>query len=219
VPQTGVVVIGGDPPHPGVLAHLPEPRYVVAADSGLDHAIGLGLTVHHVVGDLDSVSTAALASVEGAGVPVERHPPEKDATDAELALDLVLAAGCTRVVVVSGGGDRLDHVLGALALLGRPVPPGVRVEAWWGRAHVTVLHGPDGAPVGGAKGTIVSLLPLHGPASGVTTAGLRYPLDGETLEPTSSRGISNELTDDPAAVHLAHGTLAVIVPHAIGEPR
>ena len=33
----------------------------------------------------------------------------------------------------------------------------------------------------GTPGDIVSLLPVHGPAEGVTTSGLEYPLRGETL--------------------------------------
>lgn len=215
--RSGVVVIGGDPPHPAVLGHLPTPRLVVAADSGLDHAQQLGLVVDRVVGDLDSVSAQALARAEAAGIPIDRHPAEKDATDAELALDTVLAEGCTHVVVVGGGGDRLDHVLGALALLGRPVPQGVSVEAWWGTAHVIVLHGPGCTTLDGLAGTIVSLLPLHGPASGITTAGLRYPLRDETLPPASSRGISNELLGGgPASIRLTAGTLAVVRPHALG---
>ena len=40
-------------PH-GVVARLPADRYVIAADSGLDHALALGLPVDALIGDLDS---------------------------------------------------------------------------------------------------------------------------------------------------------------------
>ena len=60
-----------------------------------------------------------MSAAEAAGVRVERHPVDKDATDLELALDYALAAGATRVTVVSGGGGaRLDHHLAELVLLG-----------------------------------------------------------------------------------------------------
>ena len=48
------------------------------------------------------------------------------------------------------------------------------------RAHVT-----------GAPGEFVSLLPVHGPAEGVTTEGLEYPLHGETLAPGTTRGLEH----------------------------
>ena len=43
----------------------------------------------------------------------------------------------------------------------------------------------------GEEGELVSLLPVGGPAEGVTAQGLRYPLSDETLAAGSSRGVSN----------------------------
>ena len=91
------------------------------------------------------------------------------------------------------------------------------VELWWGPAHVVVVHGPGTAPINAPPGAIVSLLPLHGPATGVTTTGLRYPLHAEPLTPGSGRGISNEVdAAAPVSVHLEAGTLLVIHPLALG---
>ena len=53
--------------------------WVIAADSGLDHANALGLAVDLVLGDLDSVSKEALEPARRAGIPVEEHPAAKDA--------------------------------------------------------------------------------------------------------------------------------------------
>ena len=65
----------------------------------------------------------------------------------------------------------------------------------------------------GAPGAVLTLLALGGPASGVTTDGLRWPLRAETLQPGSTRGVSNEIVagrvqrrDSPAAVLLVVGT-------------
>lgn len=210
-----VVVSGGSPPWPTVAARLPVDRFVIAADAGLDHADALGLAVDLVVGDLDSVSAPALARAEAAGIPVERHPVDKDAVDLDLALDAALARGARHIVVVSGGGDRLDHVLAGLLALGHPRLAGAEVEAWWGRAHVQVLHGPATAHLDGPTGGYVSLLPLHRPANGITTKGLRFVLDEGTLATGSSRGVSNELLGGPATVTLGEGTLLVVEPDAL----
>jgi thiamine pyrophosphokinase len=211
-----VVVLGGSPPHPDVVAHLADDRFVIAADSGLDHAHALGLGVDLVVGDLDSVTPDGLAAAIAAGIPVERHPSAKDAIDADLAVEAALARGARRLVVVSGGGDRLDHVLAGHLLLAHPRLVAVDVQAWAGAAWIRALQGPARAPIAGPAGAFVSLVPVHGRADGVTTDGLRYPLHAEPLYAGSSRGISNELLGGPACVAVERGALLVIVPYALG---
>ncbi len=213
-----VVVIGGDPPDARVARRLPPGAEVICADSGLDHAATLGLTPSVVVGDLDSVSPEALQRAISAGVPVIAHPTDKDATDTELALQLAVAHGHDHIVVVSGGGGRLDHALGALVALTHVdlAPTGV-LEAWIGPALVRVLHGPTTATVTAEPGATVSLVPLAGSARGVHTDGLRWPLVGEDLDAGTTRGLSNELTAPHATIRLADGVLAVIIPDAAKE--
>lgn len=210
-----VVVIGGDPPHPAAVDRLPPGALVVAADSGVDHALALGLHVDLVVGDLDSASPGAVAAAEAAGATVERHPREKDAIDTELALEAALARGATRLVLLAGGGDRLDQLLAGLLLLGHPALSAVSVEAWVGPAHVLAVRGPGEVRVHGETGALVSLVPVHGPVTGVETEGLRYPLHGEALGAGTTRGISNELLAAQARVRVAGGALLVVLPHAL----
>ena len=69
---TVVVVAGGDAPTPEEIARLPANPVVVAADAGLDHALAAGLTVAVAVGDMDSVSTEALATAEPVGRPARQ---------------------------------------------------------------------------------------------------------------------------------------------------
>jgi thiamine pyrophosphokinase len=63
-----------------------------------------------------------------------------------------------------------------------------------------------------AHGAVVSLIPVHGGAVEVSTTGLVYPLDHESLPAGTSRGISNLGTGAPAAVSIGLGTLLVISP-------
>ena len=45
-----------------------------------------------------------------------------------------------------------------------------------------------GKPFVGPAGELLTLLAVQGPATGVTTTGLRYPLHDEALTPGSTRG-------------------------------
>jgi thiamine pyrophosphokinase len=203
-----LVFAGGDPPDRTDL--LNDVDLVVAADSGLEHALALGVDVDVVVGDLDSVDHAALDRAVAAGAVVEAHPAEKDATDLELALDAAVARGATTVRVLGVHGGRFDHYLANVLLLAAPRFAAVRIDAKIGDAHVTVVR--DRADLSGAPGALCSLLPLGGPAVGVTTHELRYPLRQETLVPGSTRGVSNEFLGADAAVSLDAGVLLAIVP-------
>ena len=51
--NTAVIVIGGDEVPADALEDLPDRRWVIAADSGLDHASHIGLSVDFLVGDMD----------------------------------------------------------------------------------------------------------------------------------------------------------------------
>jgi thiamine pyrophosphokinase len=216
-----IVVAGGDAPDPQTVAHLelPEDAFVIAADSGVDHALASGLHVDVAIGDFDSVSAGGLDEVIAAGARVERHPAAKDHTDLELALDEALVAGAHDVIVLGGDGGRRDHLFANFLLLPSPRYRTCCITAYLGRSRVHVLHGGQVVRLAGEHGELVSLLPVHGPAEGVRTDGLRYPLHGETLPPGTTRGVSNVLETPPAEVLLDAGTLVAVVPGEQMEKR
>jgi thiamine pyrophosphokinase len=203
-----VVVAGGDPPAPESALAVPLGARVIAADRGLDHALALGFDVEIAVGDFDSASRDVVARAEASGTRIERHPAEKDATDLELALDAALSLGSGRILVLAGDGGRLDHLLSTLLLLGSSRYEAVEIDAFVGPARAYVVRGERA--IEGAPGELVSLLALHGPAERVRTEGLAYPLAGETLEPGSSRGVSNVFASDVARITLERGVLLAI---------
>jgi thiamine pyrophosphokinase len=205
-----IVVTGGDPVAPADVADLPTGGPVVAADSGVDHALALGLGVTHAVGDFDSVSAEGLAAVGAAGATVERHPAAKDHTDLDLALDRAVALGADRIVVVGGHGGRVDHFLANALLLTAERYASVAMEARFGPARLHVVR--RSVALAGVPGDLVTLLAVGGPATGVTTSGLRWALVGAVIEPASSLGVSNELVAPAATVTVETGTLVVVRP-------
>ncbi len=214
--QHAIVVVGGSPPEAAALARIDEATIVVAADSGYDHARALGLAVDVLVGDLDSITPEGLAAAHAAGVLVEQHDPDKDATDTELALAVAVTRGATRVTLLTGAtGDRLDHSLAVILSLTHPRLDGVMVDAWVGTAALHALHGPAARQVPANQGETLTLLAIGGDAVGITTHGLRYPLLGESLGPASSRGVSNVVTSPHPTITLQAGRLLVIRPEAL----
>lgn len=206
--HVALVFIGGDSPDPRVTAHLPETALVFAADSGWEHAMALGRTPDVLVGDMDSIRVEDLAHARASAVVVE-FPVDKDLTDTELVLLEARARGCASVTVVSGRGDRLDHVLGMIhSLAACPVP----VTAFIGDTRLDVAVPERHVSLSVTAGAIVSLIPIGGDAHGVTTHGLKWELADGKLSARESRGVSNVAQAPEVDVSVAGGTLAILCP-------
>lgn len=208
--HTVLLFTGGDPVDPEVASKLPSDAYVIAADSGVEQAVALGRSVDLAVGDFDSVKPDALDAVVAAGAVVERHPVAKEETDLELGLVAAASLGATDVVVVGGHGGRIDHFIANALLLASPRFAELRIEAHVGAGRVAVVR--DRVVLEGTAGELVSLLAVGGPAEGVSTLGLAYPLRSERLEVGSTRGVSNVFVDPEATVTLEAGTLLTVQP-------
>ena len=206
-----VVVASG----PGPSLAVPAAQTVVAADGGLDRALALGLDVDVVIGDLDSVSPDALDAAKAGGARVVRHPEAKDATDLELALDEAVALRARAVLVVASAEGRLDHLLALVLLLGSERYAELEIDAMVGDSLVHVVRGER--TLTGTPGELVSLLSIGGAATGVVTEGLEYTLGGETLDPGTSRGVSNAFTGAEARIAVGDGVVLAVRPAPEGR--
>jgi thiamine pyrophosphokinase len=189
--------------------------FVIAADGGARHAPAFGLRLDRWVGDGDSIDDATLAELAAAGVGLRHAEPDKDESDTELALLEAIAEGAGEIIILGAlGGVRIDHALANVGLLQHPDLRDRPVTLFDERAtRISLLEAAvegTGRAFEGREGDLVSLLPLGGPAGGVTTDGLRYPLADEPLELGRSRGLSNVRTAPLARISLRSGRLLVI---------
>jgi thiamine pyrophosphokinase len=214
-----LIITGGKTVAPSFLQHLPAFDIVIAADSGVDSALALGLMPHMVVGDLDSISPAGLATVRNNDIEVMQSPTDKDFTDTELALRCAAERGSRNLFLLSPGGGRLDHAHGVTTALFHPDLDHLHIQAAVGEAHVYVLHGGDSVEFHQPRAQLAALHAMNGVARGVTTHGLRWNLHNDDLEPWVSRGVSNEVVDDVAHVSVNSGALMVLLPLAYAIPN
>jgi thiamine pyrophosphokinase len=214
--MTAMVFVGGGDPDRARFACLPEPSLTIAADSGLDLAQRLERDVDVAVGDFDSVTPEALRAATARGTRIDRHPVAKDRTDVELALGVARELGAERVLVVGGDTGRLDHTLANALTLANHEWADIEMTGLFGRALVHVVRGH--LELNGDPGELITLLAAHGPAEGVSTTGLLYPLAGDRLLPGSSRGLSNQFAARAATVAVEGGALLVVLPGELGPP-
>jgi thiamine pyrophosphokinase len=183
---------------------------IIAADGGALIALKLGLQPQVVIGDMDSLPPEIRVDLEERGCQFVAHSPRKDETDTELAVRYALQAGAQEIVLLGATGDRLDHTLANVLLLGMPQLERVPATIVAGNTQVWLLRGGYELELGGTIGNIVTLLPLGQDAIGVSTDGLEWPLHDDTLRFGSARGISNVMTAPEARVRLHQGCLLVL---------
>lgn len=191
-----------------VRAFLQPDDFLVAANGGYLHMKKAGVQPHLLVGDLDSLPVGDVESLRAAGVEVENHPAEKDETDLELALLRLAKEGFREILVVAALGGRLDQTLANLYLLEMEELRGIDVRLDDGHEEILIIR--DKASVTGMPGDTLSLLAMEGCTKGITTQGLKYTLESETMCPSRSRGVSNVMLEPVVTIEVKSGSLLCI---------
>lgn len=210
-----VVVLGGDIPQDDAIREfVKKSAYCIGADSGADALHVWGRIPDLMVGDMDSVSEAALQWCRGFNVEQKLYEPEKDYTDGEiafgLAADYAQEHGIKRIYVVGAYGSRLDHSMANIFIGKQVVDRGIEIIYLNDSCFVYFLKGKTRFEVELLNGRTISLLPFDGDASGITLRGFKYPLEDGKMTAARAYGVSNELTDDVGSIILEKGCLIVV---------
>ena len=107
---------------------------VIAADRGWDNAIANGVTPDLLVGDMDSIDKVP------SGIETIRVPSVKNDADGQLAVELALARGASRITLFGQFSGRLDHTLSALFMLDALKKQGVDAEMIDDRNRVSLVQ-------------------------------------------------------------------------------
>lgn len=179
----------------------------IAADSGFDNAVllGLGERIDKLVGDFDSIKARKFPEV----THVVRVPAEKDLTDTQIAVSMALDYAPDEVEIIGGLSGRLDHTLANLSILEFLADNGLRASICDGYNRVRFLRR-SSLTLTKSEYKYFSLLCIGEKASGVSIQGAKYPLKKAKLSRDLQYAVSNEVTDRRAIVSVKKGSLFVI---------
>ena len=186
-----------------------DSRLLIAADGGLRLAFQVGLTPDIVIGDMDSATPELLSRAIAHGAAIKQFPAQKNETDLELALIEAVHQGCDTIRVIGFLGDRIDQTLGNIYLLSLPILRDRDVKLV-NHSQTSWLAWPGETVITGNPGDTLSLIPLSGDVGNITTQGLEYTLNHETLAFGPARGMSNVLTDTEVRFTFKSGLLLVV---------
>ena len=165
------------------------------------------------VGDFDSVDPLVLERfMQAESIRFERHRPEKNETDTELAFSIAQEAGVTDLTLMGVTGTRLDHVLSNIHLLKNAMDRGLQCQLLDRHNRIRLVCGRTVFHRNEESYPFVSLVPLTMEVTGITLTGFKYPLQDRDLTLGRECGlcISNELAADEAVLDFTSGLLLVV---------
>lgn len=171
--------------------------YLICADGGYRHFAPLGINPDVLIGDMDSIEKN---DFDG---DIINLPVRKDFTDSEVCVKYVLLKDFEEILMLGFTGTRQDHTVTNLMLLKQFAEAGKKAHIL--DEHNDIYFTSEESIIYGKKGDIVSIVPVGCDLTGVTTTGLDYPLDNETLFFGESRGVSNVMTSNKCVITVKSG--------------
>lgn len=173
----------------------------IGADGGGIHLMYHGVIPNVVIGDLDSFVL---------DVPEETQlikDSDQETNDLEKALTYLLKHNYTTVYIAGATGKRLDHTLKNLSVLlqfYKKFNEICLIDNFGKHFIAQNAHHLKTRP-----GQVISLFPLSGNVAGITTQGVKYPLQNESLVNGKRDGSSNEATGSSVVIEYTSGNLLV----------
>ncbi|CAN7527554.1 thiamine diphosphokinase [Neorhizobium sp. LjRoot104] len=205
--STFTILLGGNLTVTDRLRDAVAGSRLIAADSGMRHAVALGVTPELWVGDFDSSDAALIAQFPG--VERQAFPPAKNETDGEIATAEAIRRGATRLIFAGAmGGERSDHALQHFFHAMNLAESGLDVMLAAGDEEATPLLPGNGKTLDLPRGSLFSVVGFSA-LEGLDIIGARYPLDNFSLPFGSSRTVSN-VAEGPVEFHLKSGRAMIL---------
>ncbi|MCL2548025.1 MAG: thiamine diphosphokinase [Symbiobacteriaceae bacterium] len=183
---------------------------LVAVDGGYVHLRRLGLKADILMGDFDSITAEHYADLARMGTEVIRWPREKDNSDSDLACGELYRRGYSLLYLFGAlGGTRFDHALGNIGMMHLWKRRGLRIVLLQGNLHAEVLS-QESVLLRGNSGDLISLLPLTPEVTSVSTNGLKFTLNQESLYAGESRSLSNCFITERICLEVGEGSLLLM---------
>lgn len=188
--------------------YFEDAELVVCVDGGASHLKKFGIKPDILLGDFDSIKPEDLDYYKDLNVEVLKYGSDKDYTDTEIAVDILIERGFDDIVIIGGTGTRLDHSLANIFLLKKIMDRGLKGRIVNEKNEIFLASGY--VRLEREEGLKITLLPLTQEVTGITTKGLLYPLKDERLVMGEGRGVSNEFADSFGEVFTKSGILMVV---------
>lgn len=182
---------------------------IIAADGASDFLYKHKIIPDYIIGDLDSISPAALKYFSGKNVKIKKIR-NQNKNDLEKCIQFCINEKLKRIIIVGIAGNRLDHTINNLSIL----------KKYSGKADIKCYNNEFEFFFIKKKveftckiGDVISLIALP-KARGITTKGLKYPLKNGTLEFGGMQGALNNAAKKNVIIEVKKGHLLLLKKHS-----
>jgi thiamine pyrophosphokinase len=200
--KTVILANGKYPVHEVPLRHLREAHLIICCDGAAKKLAAHGLEPGAIIGDLDSVPP----SIRKKYHKIMIADTDQDTNDLTKAVNWCVSKGIREVAIVGATGLREDHTLGNISLLA-DYSSMLKVTMLTDTGSFIVID--PGTIVTSVPGQQVSVFSLD-PAMGITSSGLRYPLNNLRLH-SWWRGTLNEAAGDHFSLEFENGRVIIFM--------
>ena len=194
-----VICLNGDLPPTSVFETLVD-RPLIAADGAANLLVAAGIGPEYVVGDLDSVTQETLERLDGLADLVPED--DQDTTDFEKSIRFAESQLWKNLLVVGMHGGDLEHTLNNWSVLMRHARD-LQITAFERDRYAIPVFG--SFTYKAAEDELLSLIPQ--PLATLTTSGLVWNLDNESLELGTREGGRNRAAESSVHVDVHDGSL------------
>ena len=200
------ILLNGEAPN-FMVSSLLKDRFVICADGAYDWAAAQDIKIDILAGDFDSVHID-LSNVKDT-IDIKKYSADKNMTDGQICLDILIERGYKDIIFLGGGGKRDDHFFAAIQLLYRALLQGCNCIFYTNYCEIYIT---DSVFLKKIKlNTTLSLVPFFESVHIIYTKGLRYKLTKHLLKACESLGVSNVVTDENVEIKVENGIALIFL--------
>tara|TARA_Y100001935_G_C17191304_1_gene450216 strand:+ start:96 stop:713 length:618 start_codon:yes stop_codon:yes gene_type:complete len=180
--------------------------FVVAVDSGAEHAYKLFLKPDLVIGDLDSIDEKTYERVIKDNIEIKEYQEYKDNTDFEIALNHVMNMEIKDVTVIGGEYGDIDHLFGTLFTI---VKLHTDENILWIHGEQNILF-PNSESIEIGINKNFSILPFSD-LKNLSISGAEWNLKNENVEFGKSRTLRNISRNKQIDISVSKGKFCLVI--------
>ncbi|MBM4157614.1 MAG: thiamine diphosphokinase [Ignavibacteria bacterium] len=207
--NTAIIFLNGRIPKYGIVRNISRKKqYIICADGAANKLKEYRIKPDIIIGDMDSAKPNTLKYYRKKRVRI-MEIKDQNTNDMEKCLMYCIENNLRGIIIFGMTGRRQDHTLNNYSILQRYYKL-LNVRVYDNKHEIYFIRNETSFKY--RKGHLISLIPFPR-AAGITTKGLKYILNNETLELGIREGALNKSVNNKIVIRFREGDLIIIKKH------